>query len=1780
MKSLNKVLALLLSVVMIVGIAPVNAFANIGESKTAINTEVEETDVQKLKVKCEDVSLRDEYTKVFQLEDETYFEVKSLTPLHIKQDGEWVEAKKISKPGRVEDILEKCEKLSKAAEKELSADADKKEEKTTENTTAVETQPKEEKETSDSKVETSTQEATSEATDVKEDARDTEEASKKEDNKEATTKKAEETTTEKQTKEENGDRSGENPKSAPVVEDHDSTTDLTSTVSEASFFTKTYLNDGTSGTSQSAINKYNLLLLKYSNVAAHEPNEVTISSNLSMSLAVTGTTPGMMYLYENDRAMENVSDSDYSNFNYIRNRKAHLLDLITITNSGSYSFDITDIYNRWGKGISDNNGLTLMTASDYTAAVSNLSVTRRYRTVNPFNNESTYHTVDMGLAGMVYIDDFTGSVVMAREETGFSNGLMPVEITRIIDYGVVDNSTTNVYGNNAHINYEGRIKKITSAANSNTDDLYAWQYIDGRTIYFSMASNASSATDVYNEGFSFSKPNSDYSNATVTGADNTVYVFDDSGYLVEIRNPNAGNTDKNKIKITYFNNPKRINYIQDGQLRRYYFNYGNNSYTFGGNTFTHKVMKNITAKYKNENDTYSNIQIDSQNAICSYEYEAVGNNQVGLKKVTYPDSSEVNYSYSSGVLSTIKDVDGRRLTLHYSISVPSYKVTTSTTLCKIETVANTTLNKKPAITEYVEEVVNIDDDPNASDYQEYLLKSSLSIDSSNSYQRVFTNHIGEKEVINYDYNLKPVTYIDENGNTYHYKYDGSGEIDNLVLINKNYPSSNLINNGDISGSLNTWTISAAANVKRTKLRYLSESDNYVIRMNGDVGNDVYAYQVFDASNISADSVLVVGADGFVNAPINNNNNFFGLEVYSCSDSSGSNPDLLYSMPFDSTICYERQSKTGAFTLENTTNYIMVKLLFSKQDNIAFFDNIFCYVDNDGVVKAAAPVEPSVTHQYGYNADGMVTSHIVTNGTDYQAEQFAYNANNSITSRTDFNGETTTYDYDANTSLLGTRTNNMVTNYTYNPIGLLKTVNNVVSGLGNDPLSITKSFSYEGNKISSVTQGDISYDFGYDSFGNVKSIDVNNSDDNTQSVAYMSSTKQDADTNVITYASGDSFKYVSDDGKITQISVKHTGESDYSTVANYEYYASGKLKKLTDVSADRVVSYAEDGSYTIVDGLNQNPYLAGSGGIQLYSYKPVNSNTQKVNMFDMAYTYRKNEDTLENGNKKLSSTLKYKVYQPELTFTNPNPGPDDPETIVIPEIVGSVTTTQASTLMKDCFGRTQSVKTTATTSDSQDVRELSGAYTYVDNTNFDNPIGDTQPSSSLIKTYDNVFKKNNNEEYNFTFSYSYDTAHRVKEISYVDNLSSNPTTVLLSKYTYDVLGQLLTEYDNALGEYNEYSYDNKGNILTKTMYDNTAFSFNNGQITHPAEYSYKVITYTYDTSVYNKLSSYVIKKYDHDDNSNSEQETTLETKNLTYDALGNLYDYTAQTVFGSEDYDLVWEGDKLVLAAADDFGYTYKYDSEGRVIRKTKVDSNMTPEMDINYLWKGDILDGYQFTFYESYLTVTVKNLYDEDNHLIGLNYHFAAAYGLIDESQLNTEDFFPNDSIIWLINDGQGNVIGMYNDTGEINFGCSYDAGGSGQYELSGNYMDELQEWYEEHYPNNPISTSLWYLGQTVSINGIYSMFNQEGYRGQAYDPDLGLVLCNGRYYSPFFSRFINANPETVMNHVDQPYGTNMYAYCFNNPVNYKGDYEPVFNCGVDSFKEIKTTAWACKYFD
>lgn len=64
-------------------------------------------------------------------------------------------------------------------------------------------------------------------------------------------------------------------------------------------------------------------------------------------------------------------------------------------------------------------------------------------------------------------------------------------------------------------------------------------------------------------------------------------------------------------------------------------------------------------------------------------------------------------------------------------------------------------------------------------------------------------------------------------------------------------------------------------------------------------------------------------------------------------------------------------------------------------------------------------------------------------------------------------------------------------------------------------------------------------------------------------------------------------------------------------------------------------------------------------------------------------------------------------------------------------------------------------------------------------------------------------------------------------------------------------------------------------------------------------------------------------------------------------------------------------------------------------------------------------------------------------------------------------------------------------------------------------------------------------------------LIDQTAYRGYTYDYETGLYYCQNRYYSPIWGRFISMDdPAQLTMNIEEPLNANLYAYCYNDPVN------------------------------
>ena len=101
----------------------------------------------------------------------------------------------------------------------------------------------------------------------------------------------------------------------------------------------------------------------------------------------------------------------------------------------------------------------------------------------------------------------------------------------------------------------------------------------------------------------------------------------------------------------------------------------------------------------------------------------------------------------------------------------------------------------------------------------------------------------------------------------------------------------------------------------------------------------------------------------------------------------------------------------------------------------------------------------------------------------------------------------------------------------------------------------------------------------------------------------------------------------------------------------------------------------------------------------------------------------------------------------------------------------------------------------------------------------------------------------------------------------------------------------------------------------------------------------------------------------------------------------------------------------------------------------------------------------------------------------------------------------------------QGDIIGIYDSNGNVVVEYTYDSWGK-------------------------------LISITGSLASTIGIKNPLRYRGYYYDTETSLYYLQSRYYDPETGRFINMDTYFIAGN-DYIQGTNMYAYCYNNPIMY-----------------------------
>ena len=180
---------------------------------------------------------------------------------------------------------------------------------------------------------------------------------------------------------------------------------------------------------------------------------------------------------------------------------------------------------------------------------------------------------------------------------------------------------------------------------------------------------------------------------------------------------------------------------------------------------------------------------------------------------------------------------------------------------------------------------------------------------------------------------------------------------------------------------------------------------------------------------------------------------------------------------------------------------------------------------------------------------------------------------------------------------------------------------------------------------------------------------------------------------------------------------------------------------------------------------------------------------------------------------------------------------------------------------------------------------------------------------------------------------------------------------------------------------------------------------------------------------------------------------------------------------------------------------YTYDADGRRIGKeretivTVGGEAISNSSTTKYIYLGD--------------TLTEMQIVNVDESVDTFRFTYDAT-GPMSMTFYGTEYFY--------LKNAQGDVTGIVNAAGTQVVAYTYDAWGK-------------------------------LLSTTGTMAGSIGTLNPFRYRGYFYDTETGLYYLNSRYYNPETGRFINADLG-ISEVGGELIGNNMFAYCFNNPVN------------------------------
>ena len=636
----------------------------------------------------------------------------------------------------------------------------------------------------------------------------------------------------------------------------------------------------------------------------------------------------------------------------------------------------------------------------------------------------------------------------------------------------------------------------------------------------------------------------------------------------------------------------------------------------------------------------------------------------------------------------------------------------------------------------------------------------------------------------------------------------------------------------------------------------------------------------------------------------------------------------------------------------------------KNSNLTYYqdpkgyDYEFTYDDDTNLMKTAT-TQLGATYSYQYDDYGNATSmegeappvDETSGGKLYLKSETKFNYSDAGASTYsvetyDQDNRKVTSVYDANTGTLmrtivdgdgGTTSDDITTEYEYDEDS------NLLVEVSNDDQSVRYTYD-DFHKLTGITHGETSYSFEYDKFANQTKSKVGNRTLMTYDYADNNGYLQE-----VAYGNGFTKSYTYD-------RFGNAAEIKYGDVVVARNFAdsSGAIIRTQDL----LTNYEHRISYDSTGRLISKELLDLS----------VTGNVDKW-LHSLEYNYDANNNVTH-----FAFADRNRSYVTEYEY-----GKDNLLTKTTLDNGKTVTNTY------DNLGRLIAKK--LNTSNAVNI-----SYTYHESER------QTVTENGVIKSY----TTNNlaTEETPTTgYSYVYDEFGNITEVyekvkvtnedgstSYVFDYNSNPAY----RYYYDKYNQLIKVKDGNAGIYTEYTYDESGNIISKTTrgWDRESGSY----IGSPT-----IINYSYD-----------------DTNGWGDLLTSYNGQAIIYDEIGNPETYR-------DGINLTWQNGRQ-LASFTQTGVAsvnYAYDADGMRTGKTLTSGTTTDT--VEYVYEGGLLR--QMRYNHMYFDFS----YDANGAPVSMAYRSTAAgspmyyyYGL----------------------NSRGDVVALYNSTGTLTAKYSYDAYG------------------------------------------------------------------------------------------------------------------------------------------